>query len=223
MAAYEALCDLVVREQFKICVPSHIATYINEHKVKTAAEAAHLADKYVLTHMGDRERRARDDIYRVEGSKFRAAGKWEERAGPRSGRPERAARGMTQFDSTKICNYCKDRGHWKVDYPRWGSSGAQGKSAALAASVKRVSPVVSACQQGEVEVKCGLEESDFSAFVSDGCVSLVGSDITAPVKILRDTGAFDSYIVSSVLPFSQETNTGDHVLMRGMGLPVPLH
>ena len=47
-----------------------------------------------------------------------------------------------------------------------------------------------------------------------------------PVKILRDTGAFDSYIVSSVLPFSQETDTGDYVLMRGMDLtvlPVPLH
>ncbi|XP_038154567.1 uncharacterized protein LOC119792145 isoform X1 [Cyprinodon tularosa] len=55
---------------------------------------------------------------------------------------------------------------------------------------------------------------------------MVGSDATVPVKILRDTGAFNSYIVSSVLPFSEETNTGDHVLMRGMGLmvePVPLH
>jgi len=57
-------------------------------------------------------------------------------------------------------------------------------------------------------------------------VSLVRSDVTVPLKILRDTGAFDSYIVSSVLPFSEETNTGDYILMRGMGLtvlPVLLH
>lgn len=39
---YAALCDLVVLEQFKNSIPSHIAVYISEHKVKTAAEAAHL-------------------------------------------------------------------------------------------------------------------------------------------------------------------------------------
>ena len=31
-------------------MPERIATYLNEHKVKTAAEAAVLADGYVLTH-----------------------------------------------------------------------------------------------------------------------------------------------------------------------------
>jgi len=39
-----------VLEQFKDIVPDRIATYINEHKVKTAADAAVLADEFVLTH-----------------------------------------------------------------------------------------------------------------------------------------------------------------------------
>ncbi len=41
---YAALCDLIVLEQFKNSDPSHIATYINEHKVKMAGEAVALAD-----------------------------------------------------------------------------------------------------------------------------------------------------------------------------------
>ena len=51
----------------------------------------------------------------------------------------------------------------------------------------------------------------------------MGSDVK--VKILRDTGAFNSFIVSSVLPFLQSSDTGDCILMRGMGLnvlPVPV-
>uniref|UniRef100_A0AAV2M874 G-protein coupled receptors family 1 profile domain-containing protein n=1 Tax=Knipowitschia caucasica TaxID=637954 RepID=A0AAV2M874_KNICA len=49
---------------------------------------------------------------------------------------------------------------------------------------------------------------------------------TVPIRILRDTGAYDSFVVGSVLPFSAETATGDFILSRGMGmtvLPIPLH
>ena len=46
------------------------------------------------------------------------------------------------------------------------------------------------------------------------------------MKILRDTGAFDSFIVASVLPFSENSDTGDYIPVLGMGmnvLNVPLH
>lgn len=62
--------------------------------------------------------------------------------------------------------------------------------------------------------------------MSEGVVSLVGSEEKVPVNILRDSGALDSFIVASVLPFSTDTATGDSVLVKGMGLnvfPVPLH
>lgn len=60
----------------------------------------------------------------------------------------------------------------------------------------------------------------------DGFVSLVGGEDKVPVKILRDTGTYDFYVVNSVLPFSNESDTGDKILSYGMGfttLPVPLH
>lgn len=44
-------------------------------------------------------------------------------------------------------------------------------------------------------------EPDFSAFMSDGRVSLDGGKTNIPVKILRDTGAYDSYILGLVFFF----------------------
>ncbi|CAM4713069.1 unnamed protein product [Leuciscus chuanchicus] len=46
------------------------------------------------------------------------------------------------------------------------------------------------------------------------------------VKILRDTGSSESFILESVLPFSTESHTGSSLLIRGIGLntlSVPLH
>jgi len=67
--------------------------------------------------------------------------------------------------------------------------------------------------------------NDYSSFITDGFVSLVGSSERVPVKILRDTGACESFLLESVLPFSTESSIG-HVLVRGIGLQVvtvPLH
>lgn len=63
-------------------------------------------------------------------------------------------------------------------------------------------------------------------FISKGHVILVGSDEKVPVIILRDTGGFDSFVLSSVLPFSEETDTVSFVPMLGMGMSiflVPVH
>lgn len=47
---FEEQRDLILLEEFKNCLPDKICTYINEQKVKTVAEAAILAEEYVLTH-----------------------------------------------------------------------------------------------------------------------------------------------------------------------------
>lgn len=41
---------MIVLEQFKNSIPQSTAVYISDQKVKTATEAAALADDYVLTH-----------------------------------------------------------------------------------------------------------------------------------------------------------------------------
>ncbi len=61
--------------------------------------------------------------------------------------------------------------------------------------------------------------SSYSPFITEGRVSLVGEK-EIPVKILRDTGSMDSFILESVLPFSSQSHTGESVLIRGIGLNV---
>lgn len=56
--------------------------------------------------------------------------------------------------------------------------------------------------------------SSYLPFISDGHVSLVESDEKVPVVILRDTGAFDSFVLESALPFSEETDTGAFIPVR---------
>ena len=91
--------------------------------------------------------------------------------------------------------------------------------------VALAAPVKSCCVTDVLTAHlCGSEVlASYAPFIRDGSVSLVGSDVRVPVKILRDTGAFDSFIVDSVLPLSEESDT---VLSRGMGLkvlPIPVH
>ncbi|KAK0130945.1 hypothetical protein N1851_034377 [Merluccius polli] len=66
-----------------------------------------------------------------------------------------------------------------------------------------------------------------AAVLADEYVLIHKSNFNAvPVKILRDTGSLDSFVCKSVLPFSSETDTGDFVLVRGMGMvvfPAPVH
>lgn len=60
----------------------------------------------------------------------------------------------------------------------------------------------------------------FLLFVSEGFVSLGGSEEKVPVKILRDTAAFDSFIHASVLPFSTDSDTGSCIPVLGVALKV---
>lgn len=57
-------------------------------------------------------------------------------------------------------------------------------------------------------------------------MSLKDGNQNVSIKILRDTGALDSFMLESVLPFSKESDTGRCVMVRGMGLvpfSSPLH
>lgn len=48
--SFEELRELILLEEFKNCLPEHVATYLNEQKVLKCSAAAVLADEYVLTH-----------------------------------------------------------------------------------------------------------------------------------------------------------------------------
>lgn len=241
VSTFEGLCELIVLEQFTDSMPSRIATFLQEREVTTAMEAAVLADNYVRTHKnGFGEPRARDDQRKEFSSVGRSVSHGSERSSPTinrgsqgrfgSGRESMpgpvdcSSRGKGDPDG---CNYCHSRGHWKGDCPVLKSRLRPGnvKGSALVGQVPAPSPMFSPVSQALPECSSsGLVT--YSPFITDGYVSLVGRDEKVPIRILRDTGACDSFILASVLPFSSESDTGDRVLVRGMGLNtlcVPLH
>lgn len=142
-----------------------------------------------------------------------------------------------KFDPNRVCNYCQGKGHWKAECPvlknKAKLSGGRGqvKPMALAAPIQIGSPFAQCPEQLQPPTSLCRSDSpdyysDYSPFITEGYVSLVGSNVKVLVKILRDTGAMDSFILESVLPFSHKSDIGDSVLVRGMGLTtlsVPLH
>ncbi|XP_033942524.1 uncharacterized protein cep104 isoform X1 [Pseudochaenichthys georgianus] len=233
----EDLQELILLEQFKGTLPDRVVTYINEQKVNLVSEAAKLADEFTLTHkvfFGDS--RSRGDA----GYKESSAGAHFSK-GVSEGKDKFPARidhgNRGKFDPNRVCNYCFNKGHWRNDCPEWKrksrpgpvSAKASGAVASLRA-VERESAIAAVRKHTRSSLSESViqalvsehEEIDpgYKAFVSDGFVSLVGRKEKVPVKILRDSGALDSFIVGSVLPFSPKTDTGSSVEVRGMGLTV---
>ncbi len=72
-----------------------------------------------------------------------------------------------------------------------------------------------------------LSESTFEPFIYDGIVSLTeASSEMKRIRILRDTGAAQSFILQSALPFSEQSSCGSSVLVQVIDLTVikaPLH
>lgn len=50
MLNFSAVCELMLLEEFKNCLPDRIIVYLNEQKVCTLKAAAVAADEFALTH-----------------------------------------------------------------------------------------------------------------------------------------------------------------------------
>jgi hypothetical protein len=121
--------------------------------------------------------------------------------------------------------------------PVGGGQGALGLDAenmcpekpAMVASVVPSLPVVvevPGVSEGSSLLWADMVPPDYSEFIREGFVSLVGRSQKVPVKILRDTGGSASFILDSVLDFSEESSLGRSVLIQDMGMhtwPAPLH
>lgn len=172
--------------------------YINEQKATNVWDAAVLADEYVFTH--------NEYVHNMGPS---GPGRQRDARSEGSGRPNGARQfefnGAVARDCDRVCYHCQRRGHIKAECHLLKAKSrpfhANAKGAGLAAPVRK------AVQQ---EVKSvGAEACDsYLPFICEGQVSLVGSDKKVRVKILRDTGAFDSFIRADVLPLSSESEMG---------------
>ncbi|XP_034081218.1 uncharacterized protein LOC117552092 [Gymnodraco acuticeps] len=216
VTTFDDLCELMTLEQFKNILPDKIATYITEHRVTSAAEADVAADEFVLLHKSRFGGRS-GALAVFEGSR---------KVGSFGMEPRKLGLVKSEGDNNDICHYCREKGHWKADCPALRAKSEGGRY--FVGPVALAAPVKSCCVADVLTSHLGGSEvlASYAPFIRDGLVSLVGSNVRVPIKILRDTGAFDSYIVDSVLPLSYESDTGDTLLSWGMGLkvlPIPVH
>lgn len=206
------MTDLIVLEQFKNTLPERIAIYIAEKQATNEADAAVLVDEYELTHKAHFGERVRS----VSGQ--RDAFSFRNKTPNVNPLPVNQDRSSVTSDAEQICRYCQGKGHWKGNCPVLKS-----KAKARFSFVK---PAALAVSPGESDVVLSKLKPNYFPFISDGFVSLLGSEKRFPVKILRDTGASESFILESVLPFSSSSRSGRSLLVRGIDLStleVPLH
>ncbi len=92
------------------------------------------------------------------------------------------------------------------------------KPAAMAVPVSEIVTVNQQNRDNPAPARLNPDLRSFLPFMSKGYVLLVGSSDKMPVVILRDTAAYDSFILESVLPFLGKTDTGAFIPVRGMGM-----
>ena len=113
----------------------------------------------------------------------------------------------------KTCFYCKNSGHFIADCPVLSKKHESYKPVALLKTVKNCAVIQDMDQPAQ---KSELPGS--SSFLMDGCVSLVTDPSTKqPIKIWRDSGAFQSLILQDLLPFTDQSKLGSSALVQGFG------
>ncbi len=82
------------------------------------------------------------------------------------------------------------------------------------------------CSVGLLQTK-GLVDCSSRPFLMKGFISLTGNpEDQKEIQILRDTGTAQSFVISDVLPFCDQSYCGANVLVQGIEMSivtVPLH
>lgn len=217
----EDLRQLVLVEDFMNGLPESVAVHLKEQEVQKLDEAAVLADKYVLTH-----KRISDGRWPCNHDKAKLSPKTKQSVGgdnaPRPS-PSVPSSCPPASKADVICFYCKKVGHKMSDCLALLRKKANNPkpSGLITSSGTRPLSVVAA--KGSPDGG----DADYIPFITNGFVSLSGqSPVSVPVRILRDTGAAQSFLLSEVLLLSGSTATGNQVVVRGFEMTpmlVPLH
>ena len=200
--SFDALRELVLLEDFKNCLPERILVYLNEQKVSTLQQAAISADEFALTHKSAFKRDP--DQKSVQSEKHFQS---DFSINPRADKP-------------KQCFYCHKPGHLIADCEalKHKKPMSKPKGVALIKSVPARSPAVS-------RPSTVSPDECFRPFIFEAFVSVPG-EAKRPVKVLRDTGGSQSFILSGILPLGPKTDCNASTVVRGIGLdyvPAPLH
>ena len=213
--SFADLREIILLEEFKRSVHIDVRLHLEAQRIGTLSEAARVADDFVLTH------RTTNKV----SSETKKTGKWNKDKKNGSAHAKDEVKSQSKEEqgkaSEKKCFACNKVGHFKAKCPTLKAKPSEA-SAHPNAFVKNLSDSQSRIEPVDLE----KVKKQYEPFVSVGYVSLSGSDEARKVKVLRDTGASQSLILDSVLPFCENSSVGASVLLKGIGdgfVEAPLH
>ncbi|XP_030835976.1 uncharacterized protein LOC115921856 [Strongylocentrotus purpuratus] len=211
---YDKLREILLLEEFKRSVRLDVRIHLEEQRVDSLDEAARIADDYVLTHKISHK-------VSVEPKKN---GNWSKSQKTSSSQEKDEIKPQSQqgqVTGERMCYACRQYGHIKSKCPS-----LQAKKQKSSAHPNAFVQTKSNSQSRIVPANMEKIQKEYEPFVSVGYVSVAESDVARKVKVLRDTGASQSLILESALPFCDSSSVGASVLLKGIGdgfVEAPLH
>ena len=237
---YHKLREVMLLEEFKNSVRREVKTHLEEQKVDTLRKAAKMADEYELTHKEEfvkkRENPYSREAQRSVGYNPRMESKYySNRAKVETGETKMKSKseGKVEHNERKeqkafqgpTCYHCKKKGHVMSDC--WFLKKTDSKRATVNLVGRKASMEVKGLQESSGQKETGRGNTRcFESFISRGSIKNEKKDGgEKSVVILRDTGASQTLMSSSVLQVREKASEGDSVLIKGVGgdyKPVPL-
>ena len=242
------LKEVILMEEFRWKVQDSVRSYLDEKEVEDIESAAKLADDFVLTHKKSLNNGGKRGF---GGHGFRSMSNDREKASG-NGKEHPKAQGQDRNDSSggpavrrgPTCYHCKKPGHIMANclalkrkreqkeqdvVKPGGLVSILGSAGTTDSSLEIVKPMVEDKKDGDMitdrnDVENGIDKG-YQPFVSLGVVS-VNESGPIPVAVLRDTGASQSLMLSSVLELNDDSFTGDYVICKGIegkAVSIPLH
>ena len=248
----EGLKQLMLLEEFKWKIQDPIRLYLIEKDVTKLDDAARMADDFALTHKKLLNPPPKQNFRNSQKQNDKTHQSQNESSGEvKENKTGTSASGKTPQGNSKIqCYYCKAFGHIKPNCPKLANKNAQQQKSGGGQSEVKPHGLVTIHEsrlcQGDVSDltgessqlitgkfgESGLEKTSScvkgftseNPFVSTATVSL-GESEPVSVKVLRDTGASQTLLLSSTFEGMNVPDAVDFVVCKGIGgtsISVPL-
>ena len=217
-------------EEFKRCIQSDVKTFLAEKQVETLEEAARLADDYYLKVSFISKPKPTSSHPQ---NKFMSGNSYGMPRQSNTPKPNSTSETKSQYPlSRPTCNYCKKPGHLVSECLKLKRKLERDETKSTGLTTLRPRPQ-SSIKTNTIDIvtkpKSDSAMEIFEPCMLNGFVSLSGDNCPpTPIKILRNTGAFQSLILTDKLPFSEKTSSGTSVLIQGVecgtvNINIPLH